>query len=278
MKRPHISLGAAVALVVIVLSGAYLVFAGVSGQWPFGTEQQTPPPTGVVYRNTHYGLQVALPDSWKGYTVISSSYDIFNISTGAHEGTGVIIKLRNPLWTAPAPYEDLPVMVFTPANWQRVLNEQISVGAAPIPPSLLARNSVYVFALPARYNYDFATGWQEVQQVIDSGAVTAFEPVSTVRSGISGLVMVGPTCPVQRVGDMCADKPYQGQFTVKNNSGVQVATFTTDANGYFLVSLPAGTYTILPVKRIGISEQPKVVTVKDGKVTTVVLTFDTGIR
>jgi hypothetical protein len=65
---------------------------------------------------------------------------------------GPIIKLCNPQWTQAAPYEDLPVMVFTPAQWVKVQAEGLGVGAAPVPPSELGHNSTYVFALPARYN------------------------------------------------------------------------------------------------------------------------------
>jgi hypothetical protein len=59
-------------------------------------------------------------------------------------------------------------MVFTVSQWDRVQSGQLSVGAAPIPPTELGRNATYVFALPARYNYAFPTGWEEVESILQT--------------------------------------------------------------------------------------------------------------
>lgn len=161
-KRAWITTG----IVIIALAGAYAAWARSTNSWPFAS--------GVVYRNTQYGLQVNLPDSWKGYTVIAGTREIRDIASGAVVATAPTIKLRNPLWTAAKHYEDLPIDIYTPVQWAKITGEQYSVSAAPIPPSELAHNSRYVFALPARYNYDFATGFEELDQLIRSGIVSAF--------------------------------------------------------------------------------------------------------
>jgi hypothetical protein len=128
----------------------------------------------VQYRNTQYGFSVTLPDSWKGFAVIAGTREIRDIASGAVVATAPTVKLRNPLWTAAKPYEDLPIDIYTTAQWTKIIGEQYSVGAAPIPPSELAHNAKYVFALPARYNYDFALGYEALDQLIHSGIVTAF--------------------------------------------------------------------------------------------------------
>ncbi|MDD2756827.1 MAG: hypothetical protein PHS80_15045, partial [Methanothrix sp.] len=56
--------------------------------------------------------------------------------------------------------------IFTLAQWDDLLAEKFHIGAAPIGPSELGRNADYVFALPARYNYAFPTGYEEVDQII----------------------------------------------------------------------------------------------------------------
>src|SRR5581483_7665443 len=91
-----------------------------------------------------------------------------DIATGKVTQSGPKIVLRNPNWTDANKYEDIPVMVFTMDQWNLVSgpNATISLGAAPIGPSELGRNNLYVFALPARYNYDYATGWQEADQIV----------------------------------------------------------------------------------------------------------------
>ncbi len=68
-------------------------------------------------------------------------------------------------------------MVFTLSQWEAVRNETLSVGAAPIQPSELGRNSTYVFALPARYNFAFPEGYKEVEDII---AGNPLEPTETI--------------------------------------------------------------------------------------------------
>ena len=53
-------------------------------------------------------------------------------------------------------------MVFTIEQWDQIQRGEWHIGAAPISPLDLGHNSRYVFALPARYNYAFPEGWEEV--------------------------------------------------------------------------------------------------------------------
>ena len=46
--------------------------------------------------------------------------------------------------------------------------------AAPINPGELGRNVKYVFALPARYNYAFPTGYQEVEKILEGKPLRGF--------------------------------------------------------------------------------------------------------
>ncbi len=174
-------------LVVLILAGVYLVWADLGGHWPYhpmttpAQEMQSPTPSpvsGAVYKNTSYGFRVALPADWTGFTTLALTWQATDVASGNIAATGPKIVIRHPLWTAAKPYEDLPIMVFTTAQWAKVGTPDAvwSLGAAPIPPTFLASNSQYVFALPARYNYDFAAGFQELDDAIRAGAVSAFEP------------------------------------------------------------------------------------------------------
>jgi len=40
--------------------------------------------------------------------------------------------------------------------------------AAPMGPKELARNTKCVFALPARYNYAFPAGYEEVEEILEN--------------------------------------------------------------------------------------------------------------
>jgi hypothetical protein len=52
-------------------------------------------------------------------------------------------------------------MIFTQKQWQELQQDKFHIGAAPIGPSELGRNSRYVFALPARYNYAYPVGYEK---------------------------------------------------------------------------------------------------------------------
>ncbi len=162
------------ALAVLVLAAAYLVFADYSGWWPYHPSTDENGAQATVYRNDEYGLQVKLPDSWKGFTVVTGTREIRNVASGDIDGTAPTISIRHPLWTQAVPRQDIPIDIYTPEQWAGITSEQYAVSAAPIPPTELARNSKYIFALPARYNYAFPAGFEEVQTIIDSGAVTAY--------------------------------------------------------------------------------------------------------
>lgn len=112
-----------------------------------------------------------------------------------------------------------------------------------------------------------------------SGSNPSPTPTAT-GTGIMGRVLVGPTCPVMREDDpMCADRPYQGDFIVRDATNLRVVGhFSTNLYGYFSISLEPGTYTIESVQRIGISKQVQTIVVHAGAMTQATLTFDTGIR
>jgi hypothetical protein len=138
-------------------------------------EQATP----VVYRNTDYGFTFSLPGSWKGYKTLTDKWEGASLEE-SHQGevteTGPIITIRHPKWTSSNPRQDIPIMVFTISQWDALQKEQFHIGAAPIGPSELGRNAKFVFALPARYNFAFLTGYEEVEDIIKSDPLTPFEP------------------------------------------------------------------------------------------------------
>lgn len=119
----------------------------------------------IEYRNAQFGFCFSLPASWKGYSILIDQWK--GSTPGSQDLThGPRLRIRHPEWTEKDPYEDIPILVFTHAEWMQVAEEKLVVSAAPIGPSELGSNARYVFALPPRYNFDYATGWQEVQSLI----------------------------------------------------------------------------------------------------------------
>jgi len=122
-----------------------------------------------IYKNTQYGFDFALPESWKGYTLVTTEWEGLGITdsqSGKIVTAGPQISIRHPLWTSQDPRQDIPLMIFTLDQWASLLKEEFRVGAAPIPPSELGRNVKYVFALPARYNFAFPAGYEEVEDIL----------------------------------------------------------------------------------------------------------------
>ena len=128
------------------------------------------------YKNEEYGLQVELPKSWKGYKITISQWCGGGTGPNGEQlyELGPKIVIRHPKSTEENPRQDIPIMVFTLAQWEKIEKEEISVSAANMRPAELDRNCRYVFALPPRYNYGFFEGYEEVALIIDSDVVKAF--------------------------------------------------------------------------------------------------------
>ena len=77
-----------------------------------------------------------------------------------------MISIRHPQWTSENPRQDIPIWVFTVAQWNSLQQNNYSVSAGGIYTEL-GRNARYVFALYSRYNYAFTTGFEEVQTILE---------------------------------------------------------------------------------------------------------------
>ncbi|HLS88140.1 MAG TPA: hypothetical protein VK008_00730 [Sphingobacteriaceae bacterium] len=130
----------------------------------------------VIYRNDTYGFRLTLPSTWEGFTVVEEDWEGRDLADPSQDGAepgevverGPLLRIRHPLWTEDRIRQDIPIMVFTVSQWEAVEEAAVSVGAAPIGPMELGRNERYVFALPARYNFEFPEGYEEVEQILAS--------------------------------------------------------------------------------------------------------------
>jgi len=106
--------------------------------------------------------------------------------------------------------------------------------------------------------------------------------IAPYKSGIRGTVMLGPTCPVERIppDPACEDRPYQTLIIVfRASDPVHAIAFAkSDAKGMFAVSLPPGEYVV----GAGESNLPQCsqlqTTVEPDAYTDVLVSCDTGIR
>jgi hypothetical protein len=136
-------------------------------------------PTSIsyIYQNTKYGFNFTLPETWKGFSIVTTKWEgsgLLTSTMGKIVATGPIINIRHPLWTSTIPRQDIPIMVFTLAQWASLQKEEFSVSAAPILPSELGRNAKYVLALPARYNFSSLPGYKEVETILAGSPLKPF--------------------------------------------------------------------------------------------------------
>lgn len=114
---------------------------------------------------------------------------------------------------------------------------------------------------------------------------TVVVALASSTGGVSGLIHVGPTCPVERMPPdlACADRPYvNAKVTIRSKaSGTLAGQSVSDANGGFRVALPPGTYTVdvaSPTNNILPRCGAVDATVNANEFTSVDVSCDSGIR
>ncbi len=101
---------------------------------------------------------------------------------------------------------------------------------------------------------------------------------------VQGTMSIGPICPVEQAGHPCNPTPqmYAAHqvFVYASDRSKKIATLTPDAQGNFTITLPIGMY-LVDVKHqpVGsVQGAPAMVTVLKGKIKTITINIDTGIR
>jgi len=104
--------------------------------------------------------------------------------------------------------------------------------------------------------------------------------VNAAETGIKGTALWGPVKPGPARPGQSDEAPFHATFLVLAGDR-EVARFESDKKGQFEVLLPAGDYTIVPVKGTPIpaaQNQVKAVTVPADAMVNIILRFDTGMR
>ncbi len=102
-------------------------------------------------------------------------------------------------------------------------------------------------------------------------------------TGIRITAVAGPVCPVEKFppDPACAPKPVaNATILIADAAGREQGMVTTDASGQTFAGLAPGQYTVTAQGAAGFmgAPEPQQVTVEDGQVTEITLSYDTGIR
>jgi hypothetical protein len=97
------------------------------------------------------------------------------------------------------------------------------------------------------------------------------------NAGIRGIVLLGPMCPVERVGSPCPDRPIAAEVSVSGPQGQ--ATVRSGSDGRFRIALAPGRYTLRAAGPSSIQySKPVGVSVFFRHWTTTTVLVDSGIR
>jgi len=163
--------------IIIIIVAAVIIFGGVfayqnyylANQQKDNLQTNNTSASWKNYINNEYRFGITFPDSWKGYTVESSSWSGWKVDGSGKIGdySGVKLIFKNPQTTPQQSWQDIPIMIFTPDVWELVQEEKVGVSAAPIPPAEVGRNAKYVFATPPRwYGFTDDIGFQEAVEIV----------------------------------------------------------------------------------------------------------------
>jgi hypothetical protein len=145
-------------------------------------------------------------------------------------------------------------------------NERAS--GAPIRSGVLVALAAFVLALAAACN---------------PGAGPSPSPSVTplLTTGVRGVVLAGPTCPVEQAGQSpCVSSLSGATILALDPAGHEVGRAVSDASGAYFLRLAPGTYAIVPQAVQGVmrAAAETTVTVPDGVPVQLDLKYDTGIR
>lgn len=176
MERKKMTIILIAFILVVIVAAYYMETNRKSKQAPEqpATDNAAPDQT-VKYINSDYGFEFDLPAGWKGYSVVVEKWESYIYSDAGQTlvAEGPQISIRHPQWTEQAPRQDIPIMIFTISQWNDMQADKFHIGAAPINPSELGRNDKFVFALPARYNFAFLPGYEEVEKILEGNPLRA---------------------------------------------------------------------------------------------------------
>jgi hypothetical protein len=118
-------------------------------------------------------LTFFLPVNWQGYSALVQQWDGVHYSPPVDKvivvGHGAMIVLRHPQWKASAPSQDIPILVFTLAQWDALHHGKLwpSQFAGGVMEEIW-HNRQYVFGMSSRCAFEETVGrWKETADIVE---------------------------------------------------------------------------------------------------------------
>ena len=102
-------------------------------------------------------------------------------------------------------------------------------------------------------------------------------PSSPPTGVVTGRVTAGPTCPLERAGSPCPERPVVAEVQAQA-AGQMIASTRSGTDGTYRLELPDGTYTVVAITPDVLPCADRTVTVADTQTTIADISCDTGIR
>jgi hypothetical protein len=132
----------------------------------------------LKYNNAQFGFDFLLPDSWKGFKIDNSKWEgrlLDEKDKDKQLVSGAMVTISHPKSKKDSPRQDIPIMVIPLETWELIIQEKLAIGAAPVPPEEIGRNKIFIFALPARYNFENLPGTDEVNEIMKNKPLKPLE-------------------------------------------------------------------------------------------------------
>lgn len=129
----------------------------------------------IQYENTEFSFRFTLPSSWEGFQIVKQEWRGTSLDKVKADEYGPQLLIRHPKWAKGNVRQVIPIMILSKSQWDSLQKSEFHIGAAPIGPKVFDHNRKYVFALPARYNFAFPEGYQEVEEIMKKNPLKAIE-------------------------------------------------------------------------------------------------------
>ena len=101
-------------------------------------------------KDPDYGFTIMLPESWKGFSILHTTWEVKDSGEKHVNASGPTIIIRHPRWTAARQTQDIPVWACTTKQWEDGVPYHLIAGGFLLE---VGRTDKYVFVVTNRFSW-----------------------------------------------------------------------------------------------------------------------------